>query len=72
MEPSKNMEWISVKDRWPPEEQYVLVYDGNLNLDGLPFYEIASYRIFNNGGCFVSGPYSLNNILFWMPLPSPP
>ncbi len=66
------MKWISVKDRFPAEGKYVLVWDGNLNLDNVPFYEIASYRSFNNGSVFVSGPYSLQNIKFWMPLPEPP
>ena len=66
------MNWISVKDKLPSEGEYVLVYDGNLDLDGKSFYEIAAYRIFNNGGHFIAGAYSLQNINFWMPLPSPP
>lgn len=66
------MEWISVNDRFPDEGKYVLVYDGNRNLDDVPFYEIAAYRIFNNGAHFISSCYSLQNIKFWMPLPSPP
>jgi hypothetical protein len=66
------MEWIKCSERLPEEGEYVLTYDGNLNLDNKPFYEIAAYRTFNNGSFFISGPYSLQNIKFWMPLPSPP
>ena len=66
------MNWIKVEDKLPEEGQYVLVYDGNRNLDDVPFYEIAAYRSFQNGSVFISGPYSLNNIKFWMTLPKPP
>ena len=65
-------EWISVKDRVPNEGEYVLVYDGNIPLEGKPFYEIAAYRIFANGAYFVSGPYTLSSVKFWTPLPEPP
>jgi hypothetical protein len=66
------MNWISIKDQLPPEGKYVLVYDGNRNLDDIPFYEIAAYRSFQNGSFFISGAYTLQNIKFWMPLPIPP
>jgi len=46
--------------------------DGNINLDNFPFYEIAAYRTFNNGSFFISGPYVLQKITHWMPLPNPP
>lgn len=65
-------DWISAKERFPPEGQYVLVWDGNLNLDEIPHYEIASYRIFNNGSFFVSDSYILHDIKYWRPLPNPP
>jgi hypothetical protein len=65
-------EWISVDNRLPEEGEYVLVYDGNLPLSGKPMYEIASYRSFANAATFVSGPYSLQGIKYWMPLPEPP
>lgn len=66
------MEWIKCSERLPEEGEYVIVYDGNLDLDNKAFYEIAAYRTFNNRSVFVSGPYSLQNIKFWMPLPLPP
>lgn len=66
------MGWISVKDRLPSEGVDILVWDGNLNLDNICRYEIAAYRLFANGGHFISGPYSLQGITHWMPLPEPP
>jgi hypothetical protein len=66
------MKWISVKKSFPPEGQYVLVCDGNLNLDNEPFYEIAAYRTFQNGSFFIAGAYILHDIKFWMHLPEPP
>lgn len=65
-------QWVSVKDRLPEEGVYVLVYDGNVNLDNGCFFEIAAHRIFNNGSKFISGAYSLQGITHWMPLPKPP
>ncbi len=66
------MKWISVKEKFPDEGVYVLVWDGNLNLDNQPFYEIAAYRTFNNGSFFISGPYCLHRVSHWMPLPNKP
>jgi hypothetical protein len=68
----KKMTWISVEDRLPDEGKDVLVWDGNLNLDKIPIYEIAAYRRFANGNLFISGLYSLQGITHWMPLPEPP
>ena len=68
----KDMNWISVKDRLPAIGQNVLVWDGNTNLDNIPTYELAKYLSFNNGNFFISGPYSLQAITHWMPLPEPP
>lgn len=65
-------DWISVKEKYPEEGKDVLVWDGNLNLDNIPSYEIAAYRLFNNGSFFISGTYSLQNIIYWMLLPEPP
>lgn len=70
--PNTNDGWISVKDNLPQVGQYVLVWDGNKGLNNNCFYEIASYRTFNNGAFFVSGPYLLHGIVYWMPLPKPP
>lgn len=67
-----NDKWIKCTERLPEEGKYVLVWDGNLDLDNVPLYEIASYRTFKNGSVFVYGPYALHNIKFWMPLPLPP
>jgi hypothetical protein len=70
---SSDVEWISVKDKLPSEGEDVLVWDGNYGLDNLSAsYEIAAYRSFKNESHFISGPYSLQNISHWMPLPSPP
>ena len=66
------MEWISVKDRLPREGIEVLVWDGNLNLDNIPSYSIASYKTFHNGSFFIDPPYSLQDIKWWMPLPNLP
>jgi hypothetical protein len=66
------MEWIKCSERLPEDDKYVLVWDGNINLDNFPFYEIAAYRTFNNGSFFISGPYVLQKITHWMPLPNPP
>lgn len=63
--------WVSVKDKLPEEGIDVLVWDGNLSLDNIPKYEIAAYRTFANGSHFISGPYSLQGITHWMPLPNP-
>lgn len=66
------MQWISVNDQLPEEGKNVLVFSGMIDVNNIPIYEIATYRIFNNGSCFVTGPYSLSDITHWMPLPQPP
>lgn len=64
--------WIKCTDQLPEEGKYVLIWDGNLNLENIPFYEIAAYRTFRNGSFFVAGPYTLHNVKYWMELPVPP
>ncbi len=68
----KHTTWIKVEDQKPKEGIDVLVWDGNLSLDNIPRYEIAAYRNFANGSHFISGPYSLQGIKYWMPLPEKP
>lgn len=64
--------WISVKDRLPDEGIEVLIYTGMIDLDNIPKYEIATYRIFSNASIFVSGPYNIHGVTHWMPLPPTP
>lgn len=65
------MEWISVKDRLPENNEYILLYDSSLGLvyEGklLPgdFYysQRAGYSKDIGDGC---------EITHWLPLPKPP
>lgn len=67
------MEWISVENGVPTEGVEVLACDSQmLNLDNIPKYYIATYRIFKNRSVFIEGPYILENVTHWMPLPDPP
>ncbi len=68
------MKWISVKDRLPKDEQYVIAYEKDDLMEELSF-SIVSLEVYggerkwleNNGINFPIDRYS-----FWMPLPKKP
>ena len=57
--------WISVKDRLPCEQEYVLIFDGTYQIDRL---------IDDNDYPGLSWEYNFDNhnITHWMPLPEEP
>ncbi len=57
------MDWISVKDRLPEEEVYILLYDDYCK-------EIITGELCN--GNFCSYDYIMPRVTHWMPLPEPP
>ncbi len=60
---NKQSEWISVKDRLPKEEQYVLYYCSNYQkIDKTQYY----YKE------FLGTSSAFNNVTHWQPLPAPP
>lgn len=72
------MDWISVKDRLPELDELVLCYSRVKDIDG-DFYNVISLgkRFVNytqkpvfsaDAGSFAS----IEEILFWLPLPEPP
>lgn len=65
-------EWIKTNDQKPKEGIQVLLYNGMTDFNGDPRYEIGCYREFDNVSLFVSGPYDLGEVKFWMQLPKPP
>ena len=69
------MNWISVKDRLPDDEEAVLIYwgfDFGKGLEGEEYYAIAQYI------CSEPKPYWSEHdkdtmvVTHWMPLPEPP
>lgn len=68
-------EWISVEDRLPPQDTYVLTakYDSRKNV-GMYFIQIASRlgdKWFDDHNCdFIEPKYG--HMTHWMPLPEPP
>lgn len=67
-------EWINIKDRLPPINENVLLFDGievfcgdmNLNKYEKPFFGVQAC----DGICY--GNYEKQEITHWMPLPNPP
>lgn len=61
------MDWISVKDRFPPNDTEVLCFDGNY-MRVMEYWQddpITGIPKFFDGDRFTS-------ITHWMPLPNPP
>ena len=65
-------EWISVEYMKPEEGIEVLCHIGQIDIGDIPKYHIGAYRIFKNRSCFCTGPYILDSVTHWMPLPKPP
>jgi len=63
------MEWISVKDRLPENEESIIIFDGREVFSGI---YINGY--FRNHDCegLAFGPLENKNVSHWMPLPKPP
>jgi len=59
-----SMEWISVKDRLPSDEQDVIVTDGKNVLQ-------TFYAIYDSGISWGTSRW-VGEITHWMPLPEPP
>lgn len=59
------MEWISVDDRLPEENQTVLVWAGGLGCSQIDFHSGKFY-------CEYFPENYEENITHWMPLPTPP
>lgn len=60
------MEWISVKDKMPDENEWI--YLGNSN------YQLVTWGVFLNGK-FVNPDlnyFEILDVTHWMPLPEPP
>jgi hypothetical protein len=62
----KAEDWISVKDRLPPDYQDLLLWDG--------FIRYRGYRTEEKGFMIWEGEYNQarNTITHWVPLPAPP
>jgi hypothetical protein len=58
--------WISIKDKLPPVEEWVLFYDGEHTMQGELRYTID--KIDKQGHCFVC---YLHNYTHWMQLSRP-
>lgn len=69
------MEWISVEDRLPNKNNYVLAFVDSFVWVGKQI-KILSPRGFANGKWIVAdwdtGNYIHYNVTHWMPLPEPP
>ena len=57
-------EWISVRDRMPEDDTYVLVYSGGR-------YQVAAHTS-DNGNCWYQNGRYFMVATHWMPLPEPP
>ncbi len=61
--------WISVKDKLPKRNEYVLIYDGcGLQYVGALLYDHDEFEYSSCCSCSVR----LDDITHWMPLPEPP
>lgn len=66
-----NMEWISVKDRFPEEWVTVLITDGkNVGISSNQIDCITEENCISSEGYYIGT--SLQEITHWMPLPEPP
>ncbi len=63
------MEWIRIKDSFPPNGEMVLLYDGQEVFCG--DYTDGHYGTQPCDG-FCYGNYNKNEITHWMPLPNKP
>lgn len=67
----KDMKWISVKERLPPEisGEYI-IYDEDVNLIGVAYYEHTGweYRFHRED----YDDFTHEDVTHWMPLPEPP
>lgn len=59
------MNWISVKERLPQDEESVLVW-------GCGFIEIGWYDASDKCWCTDDFDYDDDQVTHWMPLPEPP
>lgn len=57
----KEREWISVKDRMPPEDEAVLAW----NKEGFPMIDVWSGKMWGYA-------WTVDEISHWMPLPEKP
>lgn len=65
------MEWISVKDKFPPDDENVIVAGFAEGDDELTtFYNTATHS--RSGWRDEIGRFGQERVLFWMPLPTPP
>lgn len=69
--------WISVKDRLPPENETVLVFLNNQEIELMAYCKYFGYLKKENepieycwGG--YNGAYDIDQVTHWMPLPEPP
>ena len=67
------MEWINVKDKLPPEEENVILFDGSIVFAG-NFHVVHNEPYWGNQGCdgICYGWYEKDAVTHWMPLPKPP
>lgn len=63
-------EWISVKDKLPPHEEYILIYESYKEMTfeyySLAYYDETKKKFFNASDASDETP------THWMPLPSSP
>lgn len=68
------MEWITIRDKLPPQDENVILYDGNEVFCGNHYLSKEGKICFGiqccDGNCY--GWYEKKEITHWMPLPEPP
>lgn len=65
------MTWIPVAERLPVDGEWVLCYDGSVEVK--VFERTHSGPIFYDGDTYCYSPVGrLSNVTHWMPLPEPP
>lgn len=68
--------WISVKDKLPPIDKRVVIYNEGKKETGLGYIDkynednVSKKHIYPNWNIY--GGYGLSKITHWMPLPEPP